>query len=527
MNAVDKSMVNKRKLSSLLSLNNDVQRSSIEKLISFWDIDNKGYVSPYDLIAGFMELGYNVVFSVFFGASIGVLLSTHVHTGWKIDPLSRTNLKGLIRYKKRTQNNRGAFDEEGIFNLEKFNTFIDKYAKYDPSGKTIRVTEFIKMTKEQEQLENNMNSWFKLILEIGMVYFFIGHYGYFTRENICSFYDGSIFYRLRNDYISTLKDKRQRVYLSEMDGLRGPYISKSYFGLDPREMEYKIQAMFNSWQSKVQIVQNLNLDKWSNPIKKTAHKMKEYTVSHVFKQPTSVINGVPEPTQIIHSPSESPDEDANLEENLNLTGVASKPASETSLTDDDFFSALLSPDQTSASTSLNGSSLFGEQYNGDTHMNREEPIIFNYDSNHSTDMPLDDSTTFERVPSHLSSKPDSSLDTTTASMSSFLRYDEVDYKNWLTETLTGVQYDHVEDTIENTPNLSIDQQQLKLDEEVKQEKIMDKAEDKTELIVTTPLPDEKIIFCFEDPLKEEQPPIIPSPKVIHHINKLSSDNKHI
>jgi hypothetical protein len=57
------------------------------------------------------------------------------------------------------QSNLGAFDDDGIFVPEKFDSLFNKYAKSDKSGKTITVAELVRMTQEQENLGKDIKAW--------------------------------------------------------------------------------------------------------------------------------------------------------------------------------------------------------------------------------------------------------------------------------------------------------------------------------------------------------------------------------
>lgn len=106
-----------------------------------------------------MTLGYSVLFSIALGAFVGVFLSLSTQTGWFPDPLCRSNVRNLIQSKKQTQ---GAFDQDGVFSAEKFESLFEKYAKSDASGKTITMPELMRMTQEQERLGKNVKAWFVL-----------------------------------------------------------------------------------------------------------------------------------------------------------------------------------------------------------------------------------------------------------------------------------------------------------------------------------------------------------------------------
>lgn len=111
------------------------------------------------MFQGFITLGYSTIFSIAIGAFVGVFLSLSTQKGWFPDPLCRSNVRNLIRAKKQTQCNQGAFDSDGLFDPKKFESLFNKYATSDKSGKTITVPELIRMTKEQERLGKDVKAW--------------------------------------------------------------------------------------------------------------------------------------------------------------------------------------------------------------------------------------------------------------------------------------------------------------------------------------------------------------------------------
>lgn len=100
-----------------------------------------------------------MIFSIAIGTVVGVFLSLSTQTGWFPDPLCRSNVRNLINAKKQTQTNQGAFDANGVFVPEKFDSLFDKYAKSDKSGKSITVAELVRMTEEQERLGRDVKAW--------------------------------------------------------------------------------------------------------------------------------------------------------------------------------------------------------------------------------------------------------------------------------------------------------------------------------------------------------------------------------
>ncbi|KAG1458681.1 hypothetical protein G6F46_006515 [Rhizopus delemar] len=171
-----------------------VKESGIQKHISFWDKRNKGYITPIDTITGFLTLGYNIIFSVALGTFTGIFLSVLSQTSWIPDPFCRSFVPNLIRSRKQTS---GVYDEDGVFVPERFEQLFDKYAK--KSNESITITEFVKMTKEQEELGGNIKAWVLGMIELCTAYFFIGHRGCLSKEDVRAAYDGTLFYRLKDN----------------------------------------------------------------------------------------------------------------------------------------------------------------------------------------------------------------------------------------------------------------------------------------------------------------------------------------
>ncbi|CAO3694134.1 unnamed protein product [Rhizopus stolonifer] len=238
-----------------------IEESGIQKHISFWDKRNKGYITPVDTITGFITLGYNVIFSVAFGAFAGIFLSVLSQTGWLPDPFCRSSVSKLVRSTKQTS---GVYDKDGVFVPENFERLFDKYSK---SGESITIAEFFKMTKEQEELGVNMRAWALSMVELCTAYFFIGHRGSLSKEDVRAAYDGTLFYRLKDN--NTVQ--RKKMDTSLYTPLAGSYL------LSSRKRDS-------------------NLRDWLEYMKESTTSIKETAMPRLFRRPSSsVIQGVPAP----------------------------------------------------------------------------------------------------------------------------------------------------------------------------------------------------------------------------------------
>lgn len=134
-------------------------------------------------------------------------MSVLSQTSWLPDPFCRSSVSKLVRSTKQTS---GVYDKDGVFVPENFERLFDKYSK---SGESITIAEFFKMTKEQEELGVNMRAWYIYIyvyikhlyclftniyralsmVELCTAYFFIGHRGSLSKEDVRAAYDVSLF----------------------------------------------------------------------------------------------------------------------------------------------------------------------------------------------------------------------------------------------------------------------------------------------------------------------------------------------
>ncbi|KAI8071948.1 Caleosin related protein-domain-containing protein [Thamnidium elegans] len=313
--------------SSKMSEREPAEESGIQKHVKFWDRKHKGYITPLDTISGFITLGYSTLFSIAVGAFVGIFLSISTQKGWFPDPLCRSNVRNLIRSKKETQCNQGAYDANGLFVPEKFDSLFSKYANSDKSGKTITVAELIRMTQEQERLGKDVKAWATCMIELSTAYFFIGHRGYLTKEDVRSAYDGTLFYRLRDTHRLMIKQGSVANIDSTGPGLGGSYLASSHGLLSPRGIENRVQNLLHALQSKSSaLVSDKRLRGWVSYVQEGTESIKNSSIipRGIISSPSSIIRGVTTPKASMYRSSKHEDPATLFPEGL--TGVA-KPES--------------------------------------------------------------------------------------------------------------------------------------------------------------------------------------------------------
>ncbi|KAI8967945.1 hypothetical protein BDF20DRAFT_200518 [Mycotypha africana] len=261
-------------LSSLLAPS--AAPTSIHRHTGFWDKTNKGYITPLDTISGFITLGYGVVFSVAVGSVLGVFLSVSTQPGWIPDPLS------------------------------------------DKSQQTITITELMRMTKEQNNLGKDFKAWTTSMIELCALYFFTGHKGIMSKEDIQSAYDGTFFYRLRDKNKLLIQGKGHQI---NNQPLKGRYLSKSSSSMDIKAMERKMELLLSSLQSKRSVTGRYGINDALSYLRETVSELKNQAVPSPFKRSPSMIDGVKSPKPPAYRRSRSQGDMMTISLSDGLTGT--------------------------------------------------------------------------------------------------------------------------------------------------------------------------------------------------------------
>ncbi|CAO3646042.1 unnamed protein product [Mucor fragilis] len=419
------------------------EESSIQKHAQFWDKTNKGYISPLDTISGFMTLGYSVLFSIALGAFVGVFLSLSTQTGWFPDPLCRSNVRNLIQSKKQTQ---GAFDQDGVFSAEKFESLFEKYAKSDASGKTITMPELMRMTQEQERLGKNVKAWAKSMVELCTAYFFIGHHGSISKEDVRAAYDGSLFYRLKDNHKLMIQDKKQA------SSLKGSYLSKPASPLSVKALEHRMQVLFSALQSKSSIAAEYGVHDWVSYIQERTNSIRDHALPRALRRPTSIISGVTTPKSAGKAHAKEHDDPSKLFPD-GLTGVA-KATSEAAIMGTEFLSSLLRHGADPSESKTRGMhGIFGDD-SGDVNMDHHHPILFGNVSTENPAITKENAADFPPLPKPSEPSSTSSTSNNDALMNGFLKSDDSHAHEWLAAGLTGVQQQQQQpESIKKTSNI--------------------------------------------------------------------------
>ncbi|CAO3634021.1 unnamed protein product [Cunninghamella blakesleeana] len=267
-----------------MALNNSILLSTpnvaLEKHLSFWDRKNKGYITPVDAVLGFVNLGYNVIFSITIGTILSVLFSVISQDTLLLDPRFRTNIKGFQNNMKNAP-----YDENGNFDPDLFDELFSKYSKSDIGGKSITLKEIL-LEWNDLSYKTPITST-KIALEWLTTYFLVGHHWILKREDVQAAYDGSLFYRLREQnkqhhHIHHEKKKQPKYYSN---------IQISGFQL-PKTYVYQLETQLNSI---IHLLPKSAVTKIETQFYHLLHLMKEKNENqHLY-----VLNGVSSKSSIV------------------------------------------------------------------------------------------------------------------------------------------------------------------------------------------------------------------------------------
>ncbi|KAI7874412.1 hypothetical protein K492DRAFT_200008 [Lichtheimia hyalospora FSU 10163] len=179
--------------------------------IQYWDRGEKGYITPIDTTAGFMDLGYSTAFSLVLGMFLSVIIAYATQESWVPDPLCRIQVSNLTKLSKNHRGKQTIYNDHGETDCEKFKRLYTKYAQWDPTGERMTISEAIHMASEEGSFGVSPLLWAQGILPWIMIYCIVGKNGTFAKNNIQDFYNGTLFFHLRDDSQSSrLVDNRAK-----------------------------------------------------------------------------------------------------------------------------------------------------------------------------------------------------------------------------------------------------------------------------------------------------------------------------
>ncbi|KAG8162152.1 hypothetical protein KVR01_007917 [Diaporthe batatas] len=168
----------------------------LQQHVLFWDRDMDGQIYPWDTYNGFRELGFNIVFSLvmMFIIHTGFSYPTRLAYSWVPDPLFRVYVGSIHKAKHGSDSE--TYDSEGRFRPQQFE---DMFAKYDKKGDgTLTLTELFQLMHGNRNAADPFG-WGAAVTEFGSLWLLIQKDGRCYKQDVRGVYDGSIFWRIREE----------------------------------------------------------------------------------------------------------------------------------------------------------------------------------------------------------------------------------------------------------------------------------------------------------------------------------------
>lgn len=187
----------------------DSNLSALQKHVLFWDRDGDNIIFPQDVYTGFREIGFSIPFSLA-SLLIPVFFSypTSVAHSYIPDPLFRISLSS-IHYAKHGSDT-GIYDSKGNIRAQ---FFEDLFAEFDSSGMGSLGARDLLNLLANNRVAADPAGWSFAAMEWGSTWLLLQKDGRVWKEDLRQCYDGSLFWRLK-------EEKEEGLVLQRGYGLR-------------------------------------------------------------------------------------------------------------------------------------------------------------------------------------------------------------------------------------------------------------------------------------------------------------------
>lgn len=171
----------------------------LQQHVLFWDRDHDGQIYPLDTYKGFRELGFNMLFSLLAMLIINLNFSYPTRLVHSVIPdlWFRVDVAGI--YKAKHGSDSGTYDPEGRFIPQHFE---DVFAKYDRDHDgALTLGELFEMM-QGNRCAMDPFGWGAAFFEWGTTWLLLQRDGRVYKEDLRGVYDGSIFWKIREERCS-------------------------------------------------------------------------------------------------------------------------------------------------------------------------------------------------------------------------------------------------------------------------------------------------------------------------------------
>ncbi|GAQ09865.1 probable peroxygenase 3 [Aspergillus lentulus] len=168
----------------------------LQQHVLFWDRDHDGQIYPLDTYKGFRELGFNILFSILAVLIINLNFSYPTRLAHSVIPDLWFRVYVDSIYKAKHGSDSGTYDPEGRFIPQHFE---DMFAKYDrDQDGALTLGELFEMMHGNRCAADPFG-WGAAFFEWGTTWLLIQRDGRVYKEDLRGVYDGSIFWKIREE----------------------------------------------------------------------------------------------------------------------------------------------------------------------------------------------------------------------------------------------------------------------------------------------------------------------------------------
>ncbi|KAK3950627.1 Caleosin related protein-domain-containing protein [Pseudoneurospora amorphoporcata] len=174
--------------------------SVLQQHVMFFDRDRDGQIWPQDVFTGFYELGFNAFFCLLATIVIvfGFSYPTRLAFSYFPDPFFRVYVPSI--HKAKHGSDSGVYDTEGRFVPQ---AFEDLFSEFDKGNKAALSARELWNIVSAKRLAADPFGWSSAIFEFGLVWLLLVQKdGLVDKEDLRRVYDGSIFFKVRDAYLS-------------------------------------------------------------------------------------------------------------------------------------------------------------------------------------------------------------------------------------------------------------------------------------------------------------------------------------
>ena len=174
--------------------------TALQQHVAFWDSNNDGLITTFEVYTGFRELGFCVLFSLG-GLLINFFFSypTRLGHSYLPDPLFRIYVDSI--HKAKHGSDTGIYDSDGHLRLALFDETFDKL---DNTGTgSLSIADLFRLMS-RTRVAADPAGWSFAFMEWWTTWLLLQKRGRVWKQDLREAYDGSLFWRIKGERMQEL-----------------------------------------------------------------------------------------------------------------------------------------------------------------------------------------------------------------------------------------------------------------------------------------------------------------------------------